>query len=142
MRKQLLVAVTVGVLALVGSSTAYAQSYVTRVTVPFQFIVGDTVLPAGSYVASNIGEGLGMLSVRSEDGQSAVSVLVNLADTPSPGTNAAFSFAKIGGQCFLSTVTTPGMRAQVIPLPKERVEAVLAKLTGTQPPRPGRPTVR
>lgn len=141
MRKQLLVAVAVVVLTLVGSSAAYAQPSLTRVSVPFQFIVGDTVLPAGAYTVSNIGEP-GMLVVRSEDGKSVASVLVNLGDRPSSGTNAALSFTKISGQHFLSRVNTPDAREQVIPLPKDRVEAVLAKLNGTQPPRPGRPTVR
>jgi hypothetical protein len=142
MRKQLLVAVAVVVLALVGSSGASAQGYLTRVSVPFQFVVGDTLLPAGAYVVANVGEGPGMLVIRSEDGKSVASVLANVGEKQSPITNAALSFRKIGGQHFLSTISTPDGRAQAIPLPKERVDAVLAKLNGTQPPRPGRPTVR
>ncbi len=142
MRKQLLFTAAAAVLGLLGSSAVYAQAPVTKVSVPFQFIVGETVLPAGSYVVTNIGEGAGTLSVRSEDGKSAAVALVNVADLPSPGVNAAVAFTKIGGQCFLSTVYTPGARAQVIPLPKQHVETMLARLNGTQAPRTGRPTVR
>ncbi len=142
MRKQLLVAAAVGVLALAGPRAASAQAQVTTVKVPFQFVVGDTVLPAGSYVVTNIGDGSGPLCVRSEDGKSVATVMVNVADERLHRSNATFSFATIGGQRFLSTVRTPGTRAQVIPLPKDRVDAVLAKLNGTQPVRRGGPTLR
>jgi hypothetical protein len=141
MRKQLLVLVAVVALTLAGSSAAYAQQPVTRITVPFQFIVGDTLLPAGAYLVTNVRDP-GMLSVRSEDGKSVATALANMSDMPAPGTNAALSFRKIGGQCFLAAVTTPDARTQVIPLTKDHVDAVLARLNGTQPTRPSRPTVR
>ncbi len=140
MRKQLLVAVlVVGALALVGSA-ASAQAPVSTVKVPFQFIVGDTVLPAGLYSVTTIGEGLNMLCVRSEDGKSVATAIVNLAD-PSKLSNTKFEFNKVGGQYFLSSVSRPGVPSQVVPLPSERVDAVLAKLNGTKAPRTGHPTV-
>ncbi len=141
MRKHLLVAAVVVVLTLVGSA-AFAQSPVTRVSVPFQFIVGETMLPAGSYVVTNVLEGSSTLSVRSEDGKAGAMVIVDLADKPGARTGTSFVFTKVGGQCFLSSVSAPGMKTQVIRLPKDRVEAVLARVNGARAPLGGSPTSR
>ncbi len=130
----------VGALALAGGA-ASAQGTQSTVKVPFQFVVGDTVLPAGAYVVTTIGEGLNLLCVRSVDSESVATAIVNLAAPSADSSNAKFEFNKIGGQYFLSSVSTPGVPTQVIPLPTERVEAVLAKLNGTKAPRPAHPTV-
>ncbi len=141
MRKQLFAWLAVTVLTFAGSTAAYAQAPVTTVLVPFEFIVGDTVLPAGAYVVTSIFSGGATLCVRSRDGKSGAVAMVNLADTPGWSTDATISFVKIGGQYFLSTVRTPGMKAQVIRLSRP-LAAALATANGTEPVRRGGPTLR
>jgi len=126
----------VGVLALVGSSPAYAQESVAKVTVPFQFIVGETVLPAGSYVVTIIAHHPGVMWIQSADGKSVVTAFVNATGPWSKQTNALFSFQKFGGQYFLAEVSIPGCAARGLSLPKQRVEAVLARLNGAKAGRP------
>ncbi len=141
MRRQGLVAVMIiGVLAFAGASTASAQPSVsTSVTVPFQFIVGEQLMPAGQYSVTTVGEGSSVLMVT--NGKLAATVIGNFAEEPSDGIKAVFTFTKIDGQCFLSKVNAPGTSARVIPLPRSRVDAVLSKVNGTKPAPHGRPTV-
>ncbi len=134
MKKQVLAAVMVGVFLLAGSGAAFAQAPVTSVSVPFEFVVGKTVLPAGSYVVTSVLQGRGALVLRSEDGKSGAVALVDLSDKPSSDPNATFSFVKIGGRCYLSAVSTPGLKAQVISLPK-RAEPALTRMGGVAPVR-------
>ncbi len=100
------------------------------------------MLPAGSYVVTNVFEGSSIVSVRSEDGKAGAAVIVNPAGQPGPRTDASLSFAKVGGQCFLSSVSAPGIKMQVIRLSRERMEAVLARMNGAGAPVGGGPSAR
>ncbi len=141
MRKVLLVTViVVGVIALVGSSAAYAQGTVSKVKVPFQFIVGETVLPAGSYVVTTVAEHPDVVWVSSPDGKNVASALVHTTGSWSQKTDALFSFQKYGGEYFLSEVSIPGWDTRALPLPKHRVEAMLVKLNNAKARARGRPT--
>jgi hypothetical protein len=129
-KKQLLVAVVV-VLALAGAMPAYAQGNVSKVNVPFPFIVGDTVLPAGSYTVTTPSDGV--LAIQSATSQAVATALVQpTGGELSKNTNALFSFAKMGGQYFLAQVSLPGAEARTLPLPKGHVSAMLAKLNGSK----------
>ena len=131
MKKQLLVAVVV-VLALAGAMPAYAQGTVSRVNVPFGFIVGDTLLPAGTYVVSNPVFGSDVIAIQSVDGKSVATALVTATGKLSTTPNAVFSFAKMGGQYFLAEVGIPGSEAHALLLPKAQVAQMLAKLNGAK----------
>jgi hypothetical protein len=131
-KKQLLVAtMLMGVIALVGSVRASAQE-TSKVTVPFQFIVGETVLPAGSYVVTNVAYRSDIVSIQSADGKALVTALVQTTDASSDKSDAVFSFRKIGGQYFLAGLSIPGSNARTLSLPKQRVEAMLVKLNGAK----------
>ncbi len=134
-KKQLLVAVMiVGVLALAGSLPAYAQGSPSKVTVPFQFIVGETVLPAGSYVVTNVADRSDIVAIQSVDGKLVATAFLQATGIWSQKPNALFSFQKIGGRYFLSEVSIPGSDARAISLPRQRVEAMLVKLNGAKAP--------
>ena len=131
MRKHVLVAVmVVGVAALVGSSAVYAQGPLSKVTVPFEFVVGDTILPAGSYDVTPFPGQSDIVLFRSPDGKSSAAAVVQTTGIWKANANALFSFRKIGGQYFLSQMSIPGSDARALSLPKDRVDAVLARVNG------------
>jgi len=126
----------VGAIALVGLSPAYAQESVAKFTAPFQFIVGETVLPAGSYSVTTVQHHPGVMWFQSEDGKSVASVFFNTTGPWSKNTNALFSFQRYGGHYFLAAVNIPGGNTRELALPKQRVEAMLAKLNGAKAGQP------
>src|SRR5690349_11548367 len=68
----------VGAAVMVIGSASAAQADETVVAkVPFTFIVGDTRLPAGDYVVTELADGSGVLQIRSADArQFAVTVTI------------------------------------------------------------------
>jgi len=124
----------VGVLALAGSVPAYAQG--SKVTVPFQFIVGETVLPAGSYLVSTVVERSDVLAIRSVDGKAMATALMQ-PSTTSEKRHIVLSFQRYGGRYFLAEVNMPGSNGRALPLPKQHLEAMLAKLNGKPAPVAG-----
>jgi hypothetical protein len=129
-KKNVLVALlVVGVLALAGAMPASAQS-LSKVNVPFQFVVGDSVLPAGNYTVSSLAHNSDVVAIQSVDGKSVVTVLVMPSGELTKQAHATFSFAKIGGRYFLSEVSIPGSGSRTLLLPKSHVAAMLAKLNG------------
>src|SRR5208337_4869575 len=84
MRKQILTAVVVGVLALgLAGSLAWAATRTVSVKIPFSFIVKDQELPAGAYEIRLEGSDETKLLVRNSNGsgQVLVPVIERLADT-------------------------------------------------------------
>ncbi len=133
-KKTLLVALlVVGVFALAGAMPASAQS-LSKVNVPFQFVVGDSVLPAGNYTVTSLAHNPDVVAIQSADGKSVATVLVTPSGELTKQPHATFSFAKIGGRYFLSAVSVPGAGTRTLLLPKSRVAAMLAKLNGTKVP--------
>lgn len=132
-RKQVLVALmVVGILALAGSVPAYAQG--SKVTVPFPFIVGETVLPAGSYLVTTVAERSDVLAIRSVDGKAMATALMQATATWSEKRHIVLSFQRYGGRFFLSEVNMPGSNGRALPLPKQQLEAMLARLNGKPVP--------
>ncbi len=90
-------------LVLVGApSLAQAQERV-RATVPFDFIVGDTFLPAGDYVVDILSDSVAEIS--SVDARYHALALT-IADGPREDeATPQLTFTPFGGQYFLATVT-------------------------------------
>jgi hypothetical protein len=109
MRKQILAAAVVGVLALgLAGSVAWAGGAVS-VDVPFSFIVKDKELPAGRYEIRAAGNDEGRLEIRSSAGGSTVFALVleRLADTGAKEPKVVFDKTE-DGKTYLSEVHMPG----------------------------------
>ncbi len=130
MKKSLVALVIVGVVALAGAMPASAQETVSRVNVPFTFIVGDNVLPAGNYTVSRPAPDL--LTFQSADNKVIATVVVQPTGEVSQQIHATLAFNKIGGQYFLAKVGIPGAEGRALLLPKARVAAMLAKLNGAK----------
>ncbi len=101
-----------GVLSL-GVGPAHAQSAdKLHANIPFDFKVGHTTLPAGSYeVSYDAALSPGLLVVRSQDGHHVVFVLTESVDTRNPKRDATLVFEREGEAYALSEVFAPEARA-------------------------------
>ena len=109
MRKQILAAVVVGVLALgLAGSLAWAGGALS-VNVPFGFSVKDKEMPAGRYEIQTQGNDETKLVIRSSPGVGVlvVPVIERLADTGSKEPKVIFDKMQ-SGKTFLSEVHMPG----------------------------------
>jgi len=87
----------------------HAQEEDTVVTkVPFDFVAGGKVLPAGTYRVSRVAPGSGSreLEMRSYETRASVFVIPTAFDDVESG-NAQLSFEHLGDEYFLSAIETP-----------------------------------
>ncbi len=130
MRKQLFgILATAGLGILLAGQTASAQVADQVVAhVPFQFVAGDAVLPAGTYTVRPDSSDPTMLWIINADGRPASAVLTEWGGPDNDGTQAMLQFKKYGEAYMLSSVALPGEAARQIPIPKKEVEADLVKV--------------
>ena len=93
-----------GLTALLWSPALMAQNAETA-EIPFDFHVGKSSLPAGSYSVTkdNIGD---YLQIRNMDTQN--SILLTFQGRETPQNDAHLTFRCYSGDCFLSAVWMPG----------------------------------
>ena len=95
--------------ALGMSATAYAQTTQLKVAVPFDFIAGDTVLPAGNYDVESIdtwgGKALSIHNVTSNAGTLLLSNSCQMAKTSDSN---KLVFYRYGQRYFLAEIWTAG----------------------------------
>ena len=85
------------------SGTSFAQSNGVRATVPFDFTVGDKVLPSGTYTIKPESTNPNVIVIRSHDKPIAALSLVQQDSNKSPN-GGKLLFHKYGGQYFLSEI--------------------------------------
>jgi hypothetical protein len=131
MKKTLVVLLVAGVVSFAGVSLARAQSAdPALVTVPFQFIVGGKVLPAGRYRITEQAENPSLLLITRLDGK-PVGAFAATESEPNPlstGGEVHVAFKKYDGQYFLWQVAMPFRDTREIGLSKASAERMLAKL--------------
>ena len=93
-----------GLLALAMSLNA--ESAMLKVNVPFTFVVGGTVMPAGTYTIEEPAI-QGVLLLRGNQPNSTAMVLA-VNGGPSNATQAGVTFTHRGSDVVLSTVSVPG----------------------------------
>lgn len=132
MKKTSLVLLLAGVVSLAGVFSARAQTTdPALVKVPFKFIVGGKLLPAGSYRISAQTPDAAILLVSSVErkGISAIAVTQGLANqSSSTGSAVHVAFKNYDGQYFLSMVSMPNEDSREVLLSKASAEVMLAKL--------------
>jgi hypothetical protein len=96
----------ISLLILLGSfGSALADSSHTVVTtVPFDFVVGNQTLLAGTYSISQVSDGTNALRVQRQDGTAAGIILPAGVDFISDHSSARLVFQNIGGTYFLATI--------------------------------------
>ncbi len=129
MKKMLFAMLVIGLVGFAGPRPASAQGP-TLVKVPFSFIVGNTVLPAGSYRLSADTQDASMLIVSNTQGKPvAAFAATGWARNPNPmDPQAHVAFKNVDGQMFLYQVSMPGSDMREIDVTRAEAERTLAKL--------------
>jgi hypothetical protein len=123
MKKQISVTLfaLVTMLALAASASAQTAQRVV-VNVPFDFVAGGKLLPAGHYTVRRLSfEDEKLLLVRSDDGRSNAIVLTDTARGNQTPDSAALTFRQYGESYFLAAVSIPGA-ADVREVPQTKSE--------------------
>jgi hypothetical protein len=124
MKKQVLTLVGVLSLLLVAGS-AFAQSGQIRATIPFNFTVSHTTLPAGNYSVSTTGGTDSILVIQGANGQTVKLVGSNHLQASKLSDRTKLVFRCYGDRYFLAQVWTRG-RQMGRELPKSPLESEIA----------------
>jgi hypothetical protein len=89
--------------------------------VPFDFIVGDSRLPAGDYVITEMSMP-GIVSIESADAQHSAIVLTIPSSSDDAVLQPEIVFERFGSQHFLARITGGGVEGREIPLTPAIVE--------------------
>jgi len=109
---------------LLAVSAAQAQEPRLKANIPFDFVVGDRVLPAGEYQVSAMGASGQAIAILSEK---ATAFMVTSACVSSgPSKSSKLVFHAMGGRYFLSQVWTEGY-SQGRQLRESKAQIELAK---------------
>ena len=93
-------------------SAIHAQTRSIQATIPFDFVVGDSTMPAGTYtIAPASNSGGSAILLRSTDSGAAVLLLPHNYESNSTHHTSELVFKVIGGQCYLWQIWTEGYDA-------------------------------
>ena len=111
------------------AGTSFAQSNGVRATVPFDFTVGNKLLPSGTYTIQKESTNANVIVIRSHDKPIATLSLVNQDGNKSPN-GGKLLFHKYGSQYFLSEILCDQAEMNVeIPPSKTEKRAQLQQAT-------------
>jgi len=115
---------------LVTAGSALAQGHAVKATVPFDFAVGDSRLPAGTYTISSADAGTSTaLVIRSDAGNTTILAVASANGKQSK--TGKLVFDKYGDQYFMREILSPNAEMNLqLPLSKaekriEQQEAIL-----------------
>jgi len=111
---------------LLAVSAAQAQETRVKASIPFDFVVGNQILPAGEYMVSSLGSTNEALVIRSDDSKTAILSLTNSCSSSKPSDTSKLVFHRLAGRYFLSQVWAEG-NSGGRQLPQSRIEVQLAK---------------
>jgi hypothetical protein len=108
MNRRVVIALIVGVL-LVGAATLSAQvpALYVRLTIPFEFRAGNTVLPAGQYRIEYVRPAYGLMRIQNLHSD-AIAAVFGVPVQKESGTSAKLVFHRYGDTYFLRQVWIPG----------------------------------
>jgi len=97
-----------GLAVMLVAKPASAQSSAMRVSIPFEFTVGKTTLPAGQYQVKMSSTGAGFLTIQGLDCAKSVVVLTNSSYANRTANESQLVFNRYGSHYFLSRIWTEG----------------------------------
>jgi hypothetical protein len=107
-------------LASLGASlVARAQQPALKVTVPFNFAVGEKLLPAGNYTITSSSPGI--ITVRANDRDYMASIVATHGYNESAN-GSKVVFDVYGDQYFLRHILTPSSHAMNVDIPTSKLE--------------------
>jgi hypothetical protein len=116
----------VGVLSLLLTGSAFAQTVHVRGKIPFDFMVGKATLPSGAYDISSLNDGANKMSVlRGSDGRSNAIFSANRVESRKASDKTKLVFHRVGDQYFLRQIWAEGAYAGR-ELPPTKLETELA----------------
>ena len=118
MKRNVFGILTTLILSLLVSVLTHAQT-IARVTVPFDFTVGQTQMPAGSYVISPLTQAA--IMIRDDKTAKGVYTLFNSEKASRGDSNPKLVFHRYGDKYFLSQVSR-GKGNAVMQLPTSKLE--------------------
>jgi hypothetical protein len=92
---------------LLMATAAQAQQTKVRAVVPFNFIAGDTVYPAGEYALDSVLSGP-VIKITDADRDTSAMILSHACENVAPSPETKLVFHRIGGNYFLYQVWTAG----------------------------------
>lgn len=106
-RNLALIAMIFGVILTSAAAVSAQTTRQIRTTVPFDFVVSGTELPAGDYVITFGGSGISRNSVivRSADGKGAAVAMVRTETVSLPNEVTGVNFQRVNGEYRLEGVT-------------------------------------
>ena len=107
-------------------SGVQAQETRVKANIPFDFVVGNQVLPAGEYMVASEGSTNQAIVIRSNDSKTAILSLTNSCSSSKPSDTSKLVFHRLAGRYFLSQVWAEG-NSGGRQLPQSRIEVQLAK---------------
>ena len=129
MKKMLVALLVAGVGSFAGVAAARADGDSAIVKVPFQFIVGEKVLPAGEYRIEAQGNDSSVLLITRADGKGGAIAATQSAGAPAPlDASVHVAFKNFLGRSFLWQVAMPGRDTRELKVTKASAEQVLARL--------------
>jgi hypothetical protein len=123
-------AMAAAMIVVATASPARADEMLT-VKVPFDFIVGDTSLPAGDYVVSEM-SAPAVMSIASTDSQHFALVLTIPSSSDEAAQLPELVFERFGGRLFLARVGGGGVQGREVPLTPATMERELQVVTLAQ----------
>lgn len=106
--------------ALIGTGSALAQDHAVKATVPFNFTVNGSTMPAGSYTITSDSSSVPVLSIRNHQEKLNVWAM-GLLDPSDVGKAGSLTFHKYGDRYFLSEISYPHSSTKVH-LPTSKME--------------------
>ncbi len=131
MKKIAVVLLAVGIVGFAGLRPACAQSSVSGlVNVPFSFIVGDRVLPAGNYhITAAVTDPTLLTIANVRDRRVAAFAATNWSTGPvASDAPVRVAFKNVRGHMFLWQIAMPGGNGRELVVTKAGAERTLAKL--------------
>ena len=119
---QVLTAVTLLALAMVPATQA--QTYMLKVSIPFDFLVGETRLAAGEYHVKSVSQYTTM--IQSLDARASATALTSAASAGKISDVGKLVFNQYGDQYFLSKIWVPASDTGR-ELPKSKLEREVAR---------------
>lgn len=110
---------------LLAVNAAKAQEMNLKANIPFNFVVGNRVLPAGEYLLNSILPGSGVVALRDQDVPSTTAVGTIPCSLAAPSKTSKLVFHRMGNEYFLYQIWVEG-RATGRELPKSRIEVEMA----------------
>lgn len=109
--------------------SARADDQQVTAKVPFDFVVGGSRMPAGTYVITTVSGNGGMIAIAGENTHKAIYTLTIPLAANDQTAPPQLAFEKVGGQYVLTHVTlegTDGHRTSVAPVADKRATMALA----------------